>query len=59
MTLILEGQGANTCSTVIHKLRFNKAADFWSFVFQVSLSRVREYNTRDRRAGSYITEIRA
>ena len=59
MTLVLEGQDATTHLTVTHKLRFKKVVDFWSFVYQVSLSRVREYNTRDRWAGSYSSQIRA
>lgn len=53
----MEGRNSETRARTIYKLRFVKSADFWSFVFQVSLSRVREYRARDRRAGLQVGEI--
>ncbi|KAI1789221.1 hypothetical protein LXA43DRAFT_1096518 [Ganoderma leucocontextum] len=42
LTMVLCSQDAETLTTVTQKLRFNKSSDFWSFLFQLSLSRVRE-----------------
>ncbi|KAI1785499.1 hypothetical protein LXA43DRAFT_1100184 [Ganoderma leucocontextum] len=57
MTLVLQGEDADTRAMVTQKLRFDKATDFWAFIFQVSLSCVREYT--DRRAGPFVGESSA
>ncbi|PIL26212.1 hypothetical protein GSI_11967 [Ganoderma sinense ZZ0214-1] len=46
MTITMQGDEIEALTAGHQKLRFEKAADFWSLMYQISTSRLREYTAQ-------------
>ena len=46
MTITMQGHEVETLTSGNHKLRFESVTDFWSLLYQITLSRLRDYTAQ-------------